>query len=312
MNNPFSTIALVLAAILFTLPAHAARYAIASNAAPVTNTPVMRGIFGGKDGRTLKTDHCGQVRELEFIALPGTLFKVVGEQRQGAEVVYRIEMDGYPMPPGSELYVDGRFMELHDERLRQSAAIPGRESVISALKQSVGSHYVWGGNVRQGIRELLGAYYSGVFSPTEEKRLTLAGLDCSGLLYAATDGYTPRNTSWLVEFGEGMPVAGKGVAEIAAMLEPLDLIVWKGHVIIVLDRNTVIESRLECNTPGHGGVVTTPLLQRLAEVMKTRSPLDAWPQGNERQNAFVVRRWHVMGKKNTDRGVAGSRKSDRQ
>jgi hypothetical protein len=86
-------------------------------------------------------------------------------------------------------------------------------------------------------------------------------------------------------------VAGKGAGELARLLEPLDLIVWNGHVIIVLDRKTVIESRLECVGPGHGGVVTTPLLQRLEEIMRTRRPLDSWPKGSKQRDGFVVRRW---------------------
>jgi hypothetical protein len=86
-------------------------------------------------------------------------------------------------------------------------------------------------------------------------------------------------------------VAGKSAAELAGLLEPLDLIVWNGHVIIVLDRETAIESRLECGRPGNGGVVTTPLKQRLAEIMRTRRPVDAWPAGSKPGNIFVVRRW---------------------
>lgn len=311
MKNPLSVVTLILA-VLFTFPAHAARYVVARGPAPVTNIPMMNEVFGGRDGRTLKTDHCGQVRELEFIALPGTFFRVAEELRQGTEVVYRIEMDGYPMPPGSMLYVDGRFMELRNEKPEQPPVLPERESIISYLSRSVGAPYVWGGNVRQGVHELLGMFYSGAFSPAEEKRLTLAGLDCSGLLYAATDGYTPRNTSWLVEFGEGIPIAGRGATELAAMLEPLDLIVWKGHVIIVLDRDTAIESRLDCNAPGHGGVVTTPLVRRLNEIMKTRSPMDSWPRENGGPKAFVARRWYVMGNRGAEGKTAEGQKRSRQ
>ena len=89
-----------------------------------------------------------------------------------------------------------------------------------------------------------------------------------------------------------MQVAGKGASELATLLEPLDLIVWNGHVIIVLDRDTVIESRLECGKPGHSGVVTTPLRQRLAEIMRSRRPLDVWPKGSRQRDGFVVRRWY--------------------
>ncbi|NVN90292.1 MAG: peptidoglycan endopeptidase [Desulfuromonadales bacterium] len=288
----------VVAAMLLSLcaqPAHAGRYAVARSATPVMNAAAMNILFGGGDGRTLKTDRCGQVRELEFMALPGTVFRVLDEVRQGDTVVYRVKTDDYPTPAGGALYVDRRFMEMRSEQpAERLRSMPERETVISALKVSVGSPYVWGGNMRQGINELLELYYRGSFLPAEARRLALAGLDCSGLLFAATNGCTPRNTSRLVEFGRGVPVAGKGALELATLLQPLDLIVWSGHVIIVLDSETVIESRLECGSPGRGGVMTTPLRQRLAEIMRARRPLDAWPKGGKQRDGFVVRRWYGL------------------
>lgn len=290
----------MLAAILLCLvplQSHAGRYAVARVATPVLNSPALAELFGARDGRTLKSDRCGQVREMEFIALAGTLFRVLAEVRQEAATVYRVETDDYPVPAGGALYLDSRFVELRDEPPAPPVRpLPEREAIISALRSSLGSPYVWGGNVRQGVPELLRLYYRGSFSPADEKRLTLAGLDCSGLLYAATNGRTPRNSSHLVQFGRGLAVAGRGERELAQLLEPLDLIVWNGHVIIVLDRETVIESRLECGRPGQGGVVITPLRRRLTEIMASRRPLDSWPVGSRQRDGFVVRRWYGMEK----------------
>jgi hypothetical protein len=86
-------------------------------------------------------------------------------------------------------------------------------------------------------------------------------------------------------------VAGCSVREIVSRLAPLDLIVWPGHVLVVLDRERVIESRLDC---GHAerGVVVTPLAERLKGIMSTRRPADrlsADPGKAARE--FVVRRW---------------------
>jgi cell wall-associated NlpC family hydrolase len=127
----------------------------------------------------------------------------------------------------------------------------------------------------------------------EQDRFLLAGLDCSGLLYQATGGWTPRNTAQLLLFGEAVDIAGKSSREIATVLQPLDLIVWNGHVIIVLDQQTAIESRLECGKPGNGGVKMTPLSQRLAEIARTRRPVNSWPKGSKQNDLFVVRRWYV-------------------
>jgi hypothetical protein len=273
--------------------ADAAPYGVARSAAPVLNTPAFRTIFGGPDANTLKTDRCGQVRELEFIALPGTAFTIRAEIRDGATTVFRVETEDYPMPAGTKLYLDSRFIELRGEKpLPRSRKLPPETEIITALKASIGSPYVWGGNLQGGVAELIEEFYGGEVSAAARRQLTLAGLDCSGLLYQATGGWTPRNTSRLVAYGRGVQIAEKSLDEIARLLEPLDLIAWNGHVIIVLDRETVIESRLVCGKPGNGGVMATALRQRLAEIMRTRRPVDNWPTAGKQRDIFVVRRWY--------------------
>lgn len=271
-----------------------ASFGVARLAAPVLNSPDFSSVFGGKDRVTIKSDRCGQVRELEFVALPGTVFRIVEERQRGAELVYRVESDEYPAPAGTGLYVDSRFLELKGAappaRMRR---LPARDQVAAALKKGLGSSYVWGGNLREGVPELAEWFY-GKAAPEDRQRLILAGLDCSGLLYQATGGWTPRNTSQLVAYGNPVAVAGRTVDQIIPLLEPLDLIVWNGHVVIVLDRHTAIESRLECGKPGNGGVVTTPLAQRLREIMRTRRPLDVWPAKGKPKDVFVIRRWYGL------------------
>lgn len=286
------TLLLLLYVCCLTAQAGASPYGIARIPAPVLNTAAFSSIFGGSDGNTLKMDRCGQVREMEFIALPGTVFSIRGESRDGATTVFRVETDDYPVSAGKSLYVDSRFIELRDERpLPRARLLPPAERIIATLKASIGSPYVWGGNLQGGVAELLELFYGGAVPAAARRQLTLAGLDCSGLLYQATGGWTPRNTSRLVSYGKGVQVAGKGLDEIAALLEPLDLIAWNGHVLIVLDRNTIIESRLECGKPGNGGVKTTALRPRLAEIMRTRRPVDSWPAAGKQRDIFVVRRW---------------------
>jgi hypothetical protein len=275
--------------------AQAARYAVVRGHAPVLNIPAFSSIFGGADRKSLKTDGCGQVRELEFIALPGTVVSIRSTVSDGNRTIFRITSDDYPMPPNSALYLDSRFVEIQENKPSQRVASQqSRLAIIDSLKAAVGEPYVWGGNVQNGISELVGLYYGGSVPDTARNHLTLAGLDCSGLLYQATGGATPRNTSRLVFFGNPVAVAGKTLEEIAGSLEPLDLIVWSGHVIIVLDRETTIESRLECGKKGTGGVVTTALRKRLKEVMKTRRPVDDWPKSGNVRNVFVVRRWFLQ------------------
>jgi len=285
---------LVLCACCCSVLVDAAPYGVARSCAPVLNTPAFGTVFGGPDGKTLKTDRCGQVRELEFIALEGTAFKIRGELRDGAATVLRVETDDYPVPAATKLYVDSRFVEPREEMpASRPRRLPSAAEIVAALKAAIGSPYVWGGNVQGGVAELLDLFYGGAAPSAARRQLMLAGLDCSGLLYQATGGWTPRNTSQLVSYGRAVPVAGKTAETIATVLEPLDLIVWNGHVLIVLDRETVIESRLECGKKGNGGVVATPLRQRLAGIMRTRRPVDNWPQTGRQRDVFLVRRWFV-------------------
>ena len=275
-------------------PGQAASFGVARYPTPVLNSTHFGTIFGGARGDTLKTDRCGQVRELEYIALPGTVFKILEELKSGSAAIYRVVTDEYSAPVGVRLYVDSRFLELYETPpAPRTRRLPSREEIVGMLKKSAGSGYVWGGNVRDGVPELAEWFYHEI-SSLERSRLTLAGVDCSGLLYQASGGWTPRNTLQLVSYGQPVPVAGKTAEEIAATLQPLDLIVWNGHVVIVLDRENAIESRLECGKPGNGGVLTTPLAQRLREIMRTRQPVDAWQGSGKSQDLFVVRRWYGL------------------
>jgi len=283
---------LLLCACCGSTQAHAASYAVARSYTPVLNTPAFSSVFGGADRKTLKTDRCGQVRELEFIALPDTVFKIIEELRDGAAIIYRVSTDDYAAPARTSLYVDGRFVELRETKPPpRTGRVPSRQAVVGSLKDAVGAPYVWGGNVQGGIGELIEIFYGGQVPEDAGKRLKLAGLDCSGLLYQATEGWTPRNTAQLVSYGKPVSIAGKTAAAILKVLEPLDLIAWNGHVIIVLDQETVIESRLECAAKGSGGVMMTGLQKRLSEIMRTRRPVDNWPVAGKQRDVFVVRRW---------------------
>lgn len=276
------------------IPAEASEYGVARSPAPVLNTPDFKAVFGGSNGKELKVDRCGQVRELEFVALPGSVFTILKKLRVGTADIYQVKTDEYQPLPDVRLYIDGRFLALRgDAPPSRRKSLPSREEIVTSLRSAAGTPYVWGGNVQGGVPELAEWFFKGI--DTEDRgRLTLAGLDCSGLLYHATGGWTPRNTAQLLAYGQGVAIAGKSSADIVAMLQPLDLIVWNGHVVIVIDRQTAIESRLECGKPGKGGVVMTPLSQRIAGITRTRRPANAWLGGEKRRDIFVVRRWYGL------------------
>jgi hypothetical protein len=286
---------ILIIALYFTrlLSAEAAEYGVAVTAAPVLNTPDFKAVFGGMSGMVLKTDRCGQVRELEFIALQGTLFTILKKIPSGSDIIYQVETDEYTAQTKTQLYIDSRFLRSGPIAAPpRRALLPPCETIQSALMAAVGNEYVWGGNIPGGVPELSAWFYKGIRSDVRS-RLILAGLDCSGLLYHATEGWTPRNTAQLLLYGQGVDVAGKSADEISLLLQPLDLIVWNGHVVIVLDQQTAIESRLECGKSGNGGVIMTPLKPRIAKIMRTRHPINAWPNGKIQNDIFVVRRWYI-------------------
>jgi hypothetical protein len=275
---------ILLALLLCLIPLAAAaspappRFAVAEGPTPVLNTPSFATTFGG----TLRLDPCRGVRPVEFVALPGTLFRIEGVLRDGGVTVYRVTSNDYPFPAQKGFFVDARFLKAVDpSHPERRPVLPGLAEVQRGLLASLGRPYVWGGNLNDGV-PLLGELYPGSD--------TLAGVDCSGLLYQATDGYTPRNSAALTGFGAPVPVAGLSAESIAQRLQPLDLIVWKGHVMVVVDRERIIQSTMGCQ--GGGGVVLSPLAETVRKLMKSRKPRDSYPAGAAGNQAFVVRRWY--------------------
>ncbi len=272
------------------------RYAVAEKFVPVLNTADFRSIFGGSDGNSLALDSCGQNRALEFIALPGTPFSIENIVNDFEFPVYRVTTTDYPYPSASGYYIDSRMVRTTDSAPPpRTRTLPDPATIIARLVSAVGTHYQWGSNRRQGIPEMISLYPPAAGRQTAtgtRESWTLQGLDCSGLLYEATDGWTPRNTSTLVRYGSPVPIEGLDADRIVQSIAPLDLIVWKGHVMIILDRERLIESRLDCQGTG-GGVQVRDLEEALRQLLASRMPLDAYDEKKmEGTQGFVIRRWH--------------------
>ncbi len=279
------------------------RYAVASLPTPVFHTPHMKGIFGGDDGNTLRLDACGQIREMEFIAFPGTVFRIESAVAGEDPAVYRVTTEEYPYPTDRGYFIDSRFVTTSYEKpAERTPHLPSGKVIVENLLAARGCRYVWGGNFHEGINRMTLIYPpAGRLSEETRDRWQLRGVDCSGLLYEATGGYTPRNTSALVHYGEPVHIAGLNADRIIARVEPLDLIVWNGHVMIILDRERLIESRLDCGGKD-GGVRVRPLRQALMDIMKSRIPLDDFKDAAARGGkGFVIRRWFTD--RNSDAGI---------
>jgi hypothetical protein len=240
----------------------------ATEPAPVLNTPHWQKVFSNP----LPLDDQKLLRPVETVLLKGSLVKVV---RTFDDHIVQVKMEEYP---GEELYIDDRFLEPAKDLSERKKSCPSLKRLLQQLKNWPKTIYVWGGNVTQGVPKLAEYYpMPEKVDPITKKIWMLKGVDCSGLLYEATGGFLPRNTSELVNIGIGIPIANKSAEEIAKVLIPGDLIVWKGHVIIVEENGTVFESAAT-----FGGTARTKLISRLTEIMKLRQP----------DVSFFVRRWH--------------------
>jgi hypothetical protein len=260
-------------------------YAVAKEPAPVLNSPDFESVFGGSDGMTVKTDNSGLIREMEFIALPGTVFDLLGEFDHGTYKIFKVECKEYEY--GTDLYVDSRFIELKAQRPpERTVTLPSKTEIFKMLDKAVGNRYCWGGNYNNGISKLIELYQpKGEIASDVKNEWTLTGCDCSGLMYEATGGYTPRNTSKLVNYGEPVEIEGLSAEEIAAKLKPLDMLVWNGHVIYVYDEQTSIQSSLS-----KGGVIKLGLVETISGLMASRKPVNDYD--SSQGSRFVVRRWY--------------------
>ncbi|NGX39179.1 MAG: hypothetical protein KR126chlam1_00501 [Chlamydiae bacterium] len=185
---------------------------------------------------------------LEMIALPRTKFSVLEEI---SETILKAVTNDYPHGP---VYLDVRFTRGTEEHTPERAkTLPSKWEILKNLKRTIGLPYLWGGNHSPGIPEF------SLFYKNLNKRI-LQGVDCSGLLYEATSGWTPRNTSELYLFGEEIASYRDPIHEICQRVKRLDILVWPGHVIIVYDKETTIES-LEGK-----GVLFQPLEARISSL----------------------------------------------
>jgi len=263
------------------------KYAIAVYDCPVLNTYKFKEVYGGKSGSSLQKSSSGLVKPLEFVAYAGTVFEIIDSVKNEGTLIYKVKTDEYPIIlEGNNLYIDSRFVKLSNEKTESlKKECPSKDYIYNYFDKAENSFYVWGANNVKGIEKML-VYYppSGKLNSEDELTWEMKGLDCSGLIYEATNAYSPRNTHQLVNFGNPVEIKGLSASHIKSKLKPLDIIVWKGHVIVVYDENTTIESSHSAN-----GVVKKDLLSALNKIMQKRSPENKWNDSNK--NSFVIRRW---------------------
>lgn len=237
--------------------------------APVLNTPDFHAVFKEK---SLPLDGFGHPLAYEFVALPQMQFKVLQPIKPN---ILQIQWPTYSDAP---LFIDSRFCNAVTNCKPRIQYAFDPLAILNHMERRIGTPYVWGGNWADGIPEML--HYYPPTEPLSTKMQTLwtmQGLDCSGLLFEASNGTTPRNTSHLLHTGRSL-LPGEP-------LEPLDMIIYPGHVLFVRTPTTIIESKFPF------GVRVCPLKERWDEISQERTLAPIWnPQLNPKTH-FTVRRF---------------------
>ena len=245
---------------------------------PILNTKEFHSVFGGKDGISIPLNEKGFIQALECVALPGTLF-----QGTSTEYEHVLEVKSEEYPYKGPFFVDHRFLSASEKK--REVNLPSSSDILHTLKSLIGNPYFWGGNC-PGIPEMLSFYPpKGDLKKQDFDNWSVKGFDCSGLIYYATNGYTPRNTSSWDHFGKGIDIYGKDIKTIISSLKPLDAIVWNGHILFVYDEETSIESK------AGEGVVLKDLETRIQNLLdEKKEPMNSSPKN--RSLYFLIKRWH--------------------
>ena len=259
-------------------------YFVPKVSTPVLNRFDFKSVFGGVSG-TLPFDQENLVRAFEMIAFPGTVFEILEKH---SDHILQVRTAEYPTL--GPLFVDSRFGTQTKKRpSEREKKLPSPKKILERMKNQLGKPYIWGGNRCMGVPELL-LYYppKKILTPLESVSWTCQGVDCSGLLYEAVGGALPRNTQDLLFAGRSVPIEGVEWEQIPELLQPLDLIIWNGHMTIVYDDKSVIESKHEW-----GGVCMTDLQKRLRIIREEDKKIAADDPVHVLQNSatFLVRRF---------------------
>jgi len=245
---------------------------------PILNSENFSYTFRKRDLKTLKVDQRDHIREIEFIALRDMIFQML--KKCESPFIYKVKCDFYK---NSDLYIDSRFTTfVNNNPSKKTNYCISKKNILQRLKERLGSKYIWGGNFSNGISKLIDYYPpKDKLNNDQKNHWILKGVDCSGLLFEVTNGFTPRNTCDLLHYKESLKIKNLSPLEIKNIVKPLDLIVFKGHVVIVLDKNFTIESR------ENYGVIKTSILDRLHEIHHTKNPANGYLTPQD----YVIRRW---------------------
>ncbi len=252
-------------------------------------------------GGALILDDWQQIDPTETILFPKSVVHVQKILPKNGYTLLEVTSKEYPYDSDPH-YIDARLLQVYQVSTplrKRIIVLPTRTMIINRLRSQVGKPYVWWGNALGWVPYLETLYRpQHTLDTPMRKKWILDGWDCSGILYWATNGYTPRNTSKLITFGTGLEIAGKSATEIAALVKPLDIIVWKWHNMIVIDQKHILESTVNFTgtwlSSEPNGVRIRWIEEALTELIEVKNRIwvneysDSVPEGKKK---FVIRRW---------------------
>jgi len=242
-------------------------YAISKGETPVLNTYDWDSIFGGESGEELKYDNYGEIDELVFIAPKDTIFslkrKIRRLTRTGDETIYyKVTTPDYT--GSQDLWIDGRFFDLRDLEPKDIQEPNNAIKTLVKLRTFEGLPYTWHGSSAEGVPELL-EYYppKNPLSVRTQSDWMLKGMSSLGMLYLASGQQTPLDVAEVPRFGETVfidlsnitdteetPAIEKKAKTLQTILRPLDIIQFGERVMIVLDKDQLIEARYDSKFAG--------------------------------------------------------------
>ena len=277
------------------------RYAVSVSPTVMYNAANIFAPYDVSDGVLESRDEDGLVTQVQAQAVPGTGWEIVGEETVSGMRVYNAKNLEFWQAPDTQYFIDARAVELTDDKppLRD-VLIPGADDLqrklleVHNLNSQDKIHYVWGGNTLEGIPAHKEWYGSGVdldsLSDRDKKQFLIQGLDCSGLLYHITNGAAPRACYWLKNFGDSVPIQGKSAKSITETLRPLDMILFQGHVALVMDKDSTIEMRNPVNPRGDKDLAISAIADQVNDLLENKEPVDE-PPSEKKYGWFSVRRF---------------------
>lgn len=270
--------------------------------APVFNAPDLDIYYGQeiignerKYGR-LKLDEWGQIDEVAGHVFPGEILTVkekVYNRVLGRDVYKVIGDNEFYQSEKTSYYVDGIFFNADEGVNSDRFPLLSKEEVLANLEvfSSSNAPYVWGGMNLDGCPMVLDEYVFDFDTDLEMRKAIGAGFDCSGMIYSAHKNPNgPRNTSQMVMAGRSIDIEGKSFDEILSIIQPLDIIVWRGHVLIFLrDDGTCVDSRWD--GPDVWGGVRVSSFDEVVLYLNSigRFPINEFNEDNLK-TGFVIKR----------------------